>query len=174
MPRIKKTVKKSTIEQEVAELKSIVSLLVKKLDGNVKQTVSKPQAKVNNKLKSKKTKDTDSEDGGAIRAGRSKKLRQHQSKTQSHPHSIYIGPRENIFDKMMERNAFKEDTKIDKKLWKGRKPSPRGERATIIEVECDECGNEFQISPNELRQKEDENGRMSNIYTCDDCLRDRS
>lgn len=49
-------------------------------------------------------------------------------------HSVKIKNRPNIFEYSAEFDKHKEDTKIDKKLWKGVKPSDRGSRK-VVKVE---------------------------------------
>lgn len=46
-------------------------------------------------------------------------------------HSVKIKNRPNMFEYSEEFEKHKEDTKIDKKLWKGVKPSDRGSRKIV-------------------------------------------
>ena len=54
--------------------------------------------------------------------------------------------RPNLFLKSKLFNAHKNDTEIDKKLNAGRKPTERGERNNLVEVECDDCGETFIVN----------------------------
>ena len=52
----------------------------------------------------------------------------------------------NKFESMPERNMFKEDTKIDKKL-RVVDPCPRTRSLNTIEVSCRVCGKKDRINP---------------------------
>ena len=54
--------------------------------------------------------------------------------------------RPNLFLRSKLFNAHKNDTEIDKKLNAGRKPTERGERNNLVEVECDDCGETFIVN----------------------------
>jgi hypothetical protein len=61
-------------------------------------------------------------------------------------------PRESIrgnkFEAMEDlKDAFKEDTEIDKLLWKGRVPSVRRRPINLISVKCRDCNENFDIQP---------------------------
>ena len=64
--------------------------------------------------------------------------------------------RPNLFLKSKLFNAHKNDTEIDKKLNAGRKPTERGERNNLVEVECDDCNEVFVV--NESLVYNDEEG----------------
>lgn len=73
------------------------------------------------------------------------------------------GGRPNLFLSMPEFHAHKDDVKIDKKLWKGRNPTPRRDSVTTkVEVDCIECGEVCQAHPDEISSE----GR----YRCNDCI----
>lgn len=74
--------------------------------------------------------------------------------------------RPNTFDKMAEKNQFKEDSSIDKKLWKNKQLAPRGNRSTLVTIDCTECNGTFEVSPNEIKKDFDGNEE----YTCNECL----
>ncbi len=168
MARPKKT---NTLEKDVAELKNAVALLLKHLtptekDAETVEVTPRPPLK----KKGRKTKEIDAESDTPVRVGASKKLKERgKSKTQSVPRPFEVKRRPNLFDKMMERTQFKEDTIIDKKLWKGKQVSPRGGRTTLVSVDCVDCGDSFSVSPNEVVTDSDGDIR----YVCDDCLRER-
>jgi DNA-directed RNA polymerase subunit RPC12/RpoP len=73
------------------------------------------------------------------------------------------GGRPNLFLTMPEYNAHKEDTKIDKLLWKGRTPTIRRDSITTkVEIDCLECGTTCEAHPDEISSE----GR----YRCNDCV----
>lgn len=106
------------------------------------------------------------EDGRHVRANRSKQIRKSKGSAARREPMKIIEDRPNLFDGMAERNSFKEDTVIDKKLWKGKQLAYRGDRVTLVAAECSECHGEFEVSPNEI--KKDFDGNID--YMCNDCL----
>jgi hypothetical protein len=74
---------------------------------------------------------------------------------------------ENKFERMRERNDFKKDTEIDKKLWSGREPTQRPDEFQFVEVQCKECGRWYDINPDLVYV--DQDSREIN-FTCDDCV----
>lgn len=74
---------------------------------------------------------------------------------------------ENKFEKMRERNNFKADAEIDKKLWGDRKPTERPDEFEFVEVQCKECGKWYDINPNLVYI--DQDSREVN-FTCDNCV----
>ncbi len=165
--------KKPSLAQEVAELKSAVALLLKHVTADKEPehqapSRAKPSGKVGRK---KKTVNDDDDDSRGMRAGNSSKIKK-KSKRIMRVEPVGTHRRVNLFDKMVEKSQFKEDTKIDKKLWKGKTPTPRCGRSTLITIDCSVCGNEFDVSPNEVKmQEDDDTGALSEVYTCNDCIR---
>ena len=74
---------------------------------------------------------------------------------------------ENKFEKMRDRNSFKDDAKIDKKLWGDRQPTERPEEFEFVEVQCKECGKWYDINPTLIYV--DQDTREVN-FTCDNCV----
>ncbi len=106
------------------------------------------------------------EDGRHVRANKSPKLKKAKTGVAARREPMQIKTRVNLFDTMPESKAFKDDTKIDKKLWKGKQLAYRGERTTLVAAECSNCHGEFEVSPNEI--KKDYDGGTE--YICNDCL----
>jgi hypothetical protein len=167
--------RKSSLSQDVADLKDAVAMLIKHLTPQTAPIVENKPANIKKTGKQKKE-DSDEEDGRISRVGASKKLKERKrgsGGTASSPKALEIKNRPNLFEKMMEFNQFKADSKIDKKLWKGIQPTPRGGRSTLVEAECEDCEGDFEVSPNELTKSEDDNGRVKYSYVCNDCLIER-
>lgn len=74
---------------------------------------------------------------------------------------------ENKFERMRERNNFKADAEIDKKLWGNRQPTERPDEFEFVEVQCKECGKWYDINPNLIYL--DQDSREVN-FTCDNCV----
>ena len=114
--------------------------------------------------KRKKTKDeilakSTTEDKIRARTGREKRGTQARRMQLTVPK----GGRPNLFEDSVDFNAHKEDTKIDKLLNKGRKPTPRiGIARTKVDVECFVCGDICSVHPGEVSSE----GR----YRCQDCI----
>lgn len=53
----------------------------------------------------------------------------------------------NRFDSMPEKKQNKEDTKIDKLLWKGKTPHERPPKVEFVNATCDSCGKTELVSP---------------------------
>lgn len=165
--------RKSSLAKDVADLKDAVAMLIKHLTPPQEQ---KAVTTTKIKGKQKKVNIVDEEDGRMVRAGTSKKLKERakgNGGSQSIARPLEIKERPNLFEKMMEFNQFKADSRIDKKLWKGVDPTPRGGRSTLVEVECEDCECDFEVSPNELKRGEDDDGRVVYSYICNECLRSR-
>lgn len=176
MAKTKTASKKKTLRQEVTELKDSLAQLVNALSANVQTNTPAPivQQGGGKRGRSPKRKVVEDENdtGRGMRQGQSPHLKK-KIKTPATVQAITTGPRPNLFEKMNEFSSYKEDTKIDKKLWKGRKPVPRGERSTVVDIVCDGCNYEFTISPNELKRTMNEDGHMEDSYTCNDCIRSK-
>jgi hypothetical protein len=84
--------------------------------------------------------------------------------------SLPIGPRPNLFEQSPDFKSPNVDREIDATLWKGRTVTPRDQRSTTVDIDCDECGDEFTVSPNELIRTTDDNGRPEVGYLCNDCI----
>lgn len=70
-----------------------------------------------------------------------------QSGTKARSERLETGKRPNHFLKSEVADSFKEDSEVDKLLWKGRKPQKRGDRvADTIELECYICGEPIIVS----------------------------
>jgi hypothetical protein len=69
--------------------------------------------------------------------------------------------RKNLFDTMPEKNLHKDDTKIDKVLLKGKKPSPRRDTVELITIKCRSCGDKVQVNPDFVFD--------AKRYKCNDC-----
>lgn len=69
--------------------------------------------------------------------------------------------RPNLFEKMKEFNDHKNDTAIDKLLWKDRKPAERSRVMESVSVVCTQCHKEFKLSPNEP---------IGEFYKCNRCI----
>jgi hypothetical protein len=120
------------------------------------------------KKKGRRVKDED--DGGHVRVGKSTKLRgQGRKGTQARREPMAIGRRPNLFEKMKEFNAHKDDVKIDKALWKGVSVQERGDRTTAEELECCECGDSFVAAVSQLKKRESDDGTTEYVFTCNDC-----
>lgn len=104
-------------------------------------------------------------------AGRSAKLKERGKSKNATSHETIAIPKKrvNLFEKSADFDKFKSDSKIDEKLWKGKGVSERGTRSTLVTMECIECEDEFEVSPNELIK--DEDGDIK--YICNDCQRTR-
>lgn len=74
---------------------------------------------------------------------------------------------QNKFDQMKERNDFKRDAAIDKKLWQGREPTTRKDEYEPVEVQCIVCGLWYDEHPNLILVDPEEGTK----YTCNNCLR---
>ena len=66
----------------------------------------------------------------------------------------------NLFDSMGDRNMFRGDVAIDKKLNKN-PPSPRTRELNIIEVKCRSCGEKEKVSSDFVLDK--------TRYKCNKC-----
>lgn len=163
--------RKTTVKQEIDELKGIVATLAKTVQqiatSNTTTPDESPPEEQPQTPRTRAKRIAKRGTTGDVRRGRGK------SKTQAVWQPLVIKDRPNLFDKMAERNQFKSDTKIDKKLWKGKQPSPRGGRVTLVEAECDECSGIFDVSPNEIKEVEEEDGSKRDSYVCNGCLRSR-
>ena len=116
----------------------------------------------------KKSKSLDNSE--AHGAGQSTKLKERKkSKGATRHEPIDTKSRINLFEQSSDFNQFKADSEIDRKLWQGKSVSRRGDRQTIIEVECESCGNDFTVCPNELIVDADGNSK----YRCNDCQLER-
>lgn len=69
----------------------------------------------------------------------------------------------NLFDTMSEKNLHKEDTVVDKKLWRNREPTERRASNSRIECKCASCGKDVSVNPNEILSKEQR-------ILCNSCL----
>ena len=76
-----------------------------------------------------------------------------------------IKNRPNLFLKSKFKDMHKNDTLIDKKLNAGRVPTDRGERSTLVEIDCDICGKECIVNENLIYN----NGEKF-VYKCDNCV----
>jgi len=76
----------------------------------------------------------------------------------------------NRFFSMPEASMHKEDTEIDKKLWKDRIPSERNRPLALVKVRCVGCNREFEVSP-ELIPPTD--GNESSKFRCNRCILNR-
>ncbi|RLI51659.1 hypothetical protein DRO61_01855 [Candidatus Bathyarchaeota archaeon] len=74
---------------------------------------------------------------------------------------------ENKFERMRERNDFKKDSAIDRKLWGDRNPTERPEEFEFAEAQCKVCRNWFDINPN-LVLLDPETKEYN--FTCDNCV----
>lgn len=73
---------------------------------------------------------------------------------------------QNEFLNMTERNQFKQDSDVDKKLWRGREMSPRPNKYEPIEVQCTTCRLYFDVNPSVVYRDPD-SGDI--VYTCNNC-----
>lgn len=74
----------------------------------------------------------------------------------------------NKFEQSDIFNAYREDSKIDKKLWGNRKPSERTARkAQKITVKCMTCDTECEVDRSEVYFM----SRNEYSFTCNKCLR---
>lgn len=74
---------------------------------------------------------------------------------------------ENKFERMRERNNYKADAEIDKKLWGNRQPTERPDEFEFVEAQCKECGKWYDINPSLVYV--DQDSREIN-FTCDNCV----
>jgi hypothetical protein len=81
--------------------------------------------------------------------------------------SVKLGPRPNLFLKSAEAKQCKEDSKIDKLLWKGRTPSERNRPNNLISIACQICQQVHEVSSS-LVYRDPDKGLC---YTCNNCLR---
>ena len=75
------------------------------------------------------------------------------------------GDRPNTFLDMGFEKMHKKDVRIDKLLSGDNQVTPRG-RVSLIKVDCQICGNEYDVPPSVVYQ---EGGDL--IFTCDKCQR---
>lgn len=79
------------------------------------------------------------------------------------PLTVPKGGRPNLFLKMEDFHAHKEDTKIDKKLWGRKKPAPRGTREIeLVEIACRVCEDICEVRPEEISPE--------GQYVCNECI----
>jgi len=74
---------------------------------------------------------------------------------------------ENKFLSMRERNSNKQDSEIDKKLWKGRRPTERPDEFHFAEVQCKECLLWYDVNPELVLIDPD---TKTYNFTCDNCV----
>lgn len=80
-------------------------------------------------------------------------------------------PRVNKFLDMRESDMHHNDThEFDKKVNTSR-PTPRMSRTTTIEVECNDCGDVYDVSPDVVRTDPD---TRETVYLCNDCEMSRA
>lgn len=85
----------------------------------------------------------------------------------SRTESVKLGPRPNLFLKSAEAKQCKEDSKIDKLLWKGRTPSERNRPNNLISIACQVCRQVYEVSSSLVYRDPD----MGLCYTCNNCSR---
>lgn len=76
-----------------------------------------------------------------------------------------IKNRPNLFIERGFDSLHKEDSELDKKLWQNRKPQIRGNRESLVTIECNKCHNNFNVSPSLIFIVDGECN-----YVCDDCI----
>lgn len=76
------------------------------------------------------------------------------------------GERKNKFAEMAEFGMHKKDKKVDKLLVGDNKPFPRDRASNLVEVDCIECGDFFQVADYVLNVDHD-TGEIR--YVCNDC-----
>lgn len=88
--------------------------------------------------------------------------------TQAKVMGLQLGPRPNKFPQMPEYNSYKKDSEIDKKLWKNRKVSERGERDTgFVQSTCLKCGKKEEV--HSIYTQKDEKTRGL-VHICEQCI----
>jgi len=93
-----------------------------------------------------------------------------KSGVQCRTESIQTGPRPNEFNRMRERNAHKNDVKIDKKLAGNNELTERRPAIEYIEMRCKRCNRWFDVLPSECYTDRDEG--LS--YICDTCAMEKA
>jgi len=162
--------KKSAValtQDDILALKSLVGLakqLQQQAEATETEEVEEHPVTTNRKRKSKKQV-TENEGVGP---GNSRRLKEREKGAPNYARREPMKipkKRINLFDKDEDFNSFKEDTKIDKLLWKGKKTHRRKTRQTLVEAECVKCNYVFDVSPNEI--KKDFKGKPT--YVCNEC-----
>ena len=74
---------------------------------------------------------------------------------------------QNDFLKMSEKNSAKEDSKIDKLLWKNRRPADRREEFIPVEAQCQVCNRFYDVNPALLYNDPDD----GIVFTCNKCTK---
>lgn len=74
----------------------------------------------------------------------------------------------NKFLSMPEYKSEKQDTRIDKLLWKGNQPTERRDEIEFIDAECRVCGKVSEVSP-ALTLKDIDTGEV--MFTCNRCIK---
>ena len=91
--------------------------------------------------------------------------------TQCRAESMGTGHRQNVFDKMGLRNAYKADTKIDKLLRGNNEPIERRPRVEYIEAQCCRCKQWFEnVLPSQLFG----DAELGSTFICDACSMEKS
>lgn len=72
----------------------------------------------------------------------------------------------NKFETMPEFTESKSDVEIDKKLWHGRKPTPRRGKAHLIKIPCHDCNTIYEVKPDQITRDRD----GDSFYRCNKCL----
>lgn len=85
------------------------------------------------------------------------------------PKVMSFDPNRKRRDLFVERGfdrLHKEESEIDKKLWANRKPSPRIRPSSMVEIDCDKCGESYEVSESLVYRDADGNY----VYVCDNCV----
>ena len=83
-------------------------------------------------------------------------------------YKIELGQRENKFENSPEFYADQHLIEEDKKLWTGRKPSPRSNSRTLfVEATCSRCRSVYEDVPSNECYKDDEGVK----FVCEECVR---
>lgn len=180
MPRPKKPTLSSDEINALKALAALAPTLVKQLsepthskggqnipeDGELERRPPPPKGSGGKKKKKVKQE----EEGGHVRVGKSPKLREKGKQgTAARREPMQIRRRPNLFDRMKESKAHMDDVAVDKKLWSGCSVQERGDRKTMVSIECSECGEEFDVHLREVKTRVGESGSIEEIYTCNDC-----
>lgn len=176
--QIKETIK-NLDKETVLKLVEILAGLSKKPIKKPK-TKTKPTTKKRGRPPKKKIKEVETEENIIIdedesaqevapRRRKPKALNKTRSGDKGSPGYIEkfkpIKNRPNLFFEKGFDKLHKEDTIIDKKLNKNRKPVERGERNNLIDVECRECGKEDTVREDLVYSDED-----GVRWVCDRCI----
>ena len=77
-----------------------------------------------------------------------------------------LGKRDNLFEKSTEKNLFKEDAEIDKKLFSGRITERTQRKLEYIDAKCSQCEVMYEDVPITECYKDD----TGFVFICEECV----